>query len=167
MDFKEAVKIVLKLEGGETVTNDPDDPGGTTKFGISAAAHPDLGPEGVMALTESEAMKIYFRDYWEPVKAGDLPAPLRLAVFDSAVNQGVKKASELIQTAANTLGQTLRIDGVIGVETLSVLSEIAADQLTEEFMRRRMSHYRSLPTFEKYGRGWENRLIKISLSTRF
>lgn len=167
MDFKEAVKIVLELEGGETIVNDPDDPGGTTKYGISARAHPELGPKGVEALTESEAMKIYFQDYWEPVKAGDLPAALRLAVFDSAVNQGVKKASELIQTAANTLGETLRIDGVIGVETLSVLSGLAADRLADEFMRRRMSHYRTLPTFEKYGRGWENRLIKISLSTRF
>ena len=37
----EIIKHVLRREGGDKITRDPDDPGGLTKFGISKRSHPD------------------------------------------------------------------------------------------------------------------------------
>jgi hypothetical protein len=61
--FERAVAFVLRHEGG--YVNDPRDPGGETKYGISKRAYPRLDIKG---LTEADAKEIYRRDYWE--KAG-------------------------------------------------------------------------------------------------
>ena len=53
MTFEEAVKSVLKHEGG--YVNDPKDPGGETNFGISKRAFPDLD---IKNLTEEDAIEI-------------------------------------------------------------------------------------------------------------
>ena len=41
-NFEQGVALILELEGGGTVSRDPDDPGGTTKWGISQRAYPTL-----------------------------------------------------------------------------------------------------------------------------
>jgi hypothetical protein len=48
--FDEAVKMVLKHEGG--YVNHPSDPGGETNFGISKRAYPEVD---IANLTEEEA----------------------------------------------------------------------------------------------------------------
>ncbi|MBI5843910.1 MAG: hypothetical protein HZB23_04475 [Deltaproteobacteria bacterium] len=45
-------------EGG--YVNDPADPGGETRFGISRRAYPN---EDIKALTRERAAEIYYRDY--------------------------------------------------------------------------------------------------------
>ena len=57
LKFEDIIDDVLKREGGEKITKDPSDPGGTTKYGISQRAFPDLDIE---ALNEQQAKQIYF-----------------------------------------------------------------------------------------------------------
>ena len=54
MEFSDAVKIVLKHEGG--YVDDPVDPGGETKYGISKKAYPFLD---IKNLTIKQASDIY------------------------------------------------------------------------------------------------------------
>src|SRR6185312_16903801 len=58
--FLPAFKIVVGIEGG--YSNDPRDPGGETKFGISKNAYPNLD---IASLTLEQAQQIYLRDYWD------------------------------------------------------------------------------------------------------
>ena len=81
-----AVSTLFDVEGGHV--DDPRDPGGETKFGISKRAYP---LENIRELTRDDAALIYRRDYWNPLPA-DLPDDLRWMAFDSAVNHGVKTA---------------------------------------------------------------------------
>ena len=60
---RKAISATLAHEGG--YVNDPADPGGETKFGISKRAYPDVD---IKSLTRQEAEMIYRRVYWE--KAG-------------------------------------------------------------------------------------------------
>ena len=53
MDFLTCVKIVLDHEG--YVSDDSNDPGGLTKYGISSRAYPELD---VSELTQDEAIAI-------------------------------------------------------------------------------------------------------------
>lgn len=62
--FQRAVTWILKAEGGES--NDPADPGGLTKYGISQRAHPTVN---ISALTENDAIEIY-RMLAEPAVKG-------------------------------------------------------------------------------------------------
>lgn len=87
LQFKEGLLFVLKWEGG--YVNDPNDPGGETKYGISKRAHPHLD---IQNLTPADAALVYFRDYWSKCGCSELDYPLNIVVFDSAVNCGVSKA---------------------------------------------------------------------------
>jgi lysozyme family protein len=106
--FTRAVSEVLASEGGET--NDPRDPGGHTKFGISKRAYPlvDIGK-----LTQDDAIAIYFKDYWLAASCDKFPASVAGVLFDSAVNQGVGRAVQMLQAS---LGAT--VDGVVGPDTI-------------------------------------------------
>lgn len=85
--FDEACDLVLTFEGG--YSNDPRDPGGETKFGISKRAYPNVD---IASLTVADAREIYRRDYWLPVIAETQDSVLRLLAFDAAVNHGVARA---------------------------------------------------------------------------
>jgi lysozyme family protein len=85
-EFLDAVNdLIDNWEGG--YSNDPNDPGGETKFGISKAGCPDVD---IKHLTRDQAIAIYYRDYWAKYKLdtriGD-PA-LRAKCFNMGVLMG-------------------------------------------------------------------------------
>jgi len=81
MDF------VLSWEGG--YVNDPRDPGGETKYGISKRAHPDVD---IKNLTIEQAKAIYREEYWNRINGDELTFPEALALMDFAVHSGVPTA---------------------------------------------------------------------------
>ena len=89
MNFDKAYEFTKKWEGG--YVNNPNDPGGETKFGISKRAYPKLN---IKDLTEDDARGIYKRDYWDFFNL-DAIADWRFctAVFDTAVNCGVARTA--------------------------------------------------------------------------
>src|SRR5574343_142624 len=86
--FYDSLKFTLSWEGD--YVNDPDDPGGETKWGISKRFHPD---EDIPNLTADRAAEIYYDEYWVPSGASELPLPLCALVFDTAVLLGVSRAT--------------------------------------------------------------------------
>lgn len=93
--FDRAFSLVVGEEGG--YVNDPLDPGGETKYGISKRAHPS---EDIKSLTLERAKEIYLTSYWAPMGCDNLPWPMALCVFDCAVNQGVNAARYLLTKAS-------------------------------------------------------------------
>jgi lysozyme family protein len=91
-DFKEAVAdLIDNWEGG--YENDPEDPGGETKFGISKRSYPSLDIAG---LTRDHAIAIYYRDWWQKYKLDtDVPAAIRAKVFNMMVLMGPMPALTL------------------------------------------------------------------------
>lgn len=67
-------------EGG--YSNNPDDPGGETKYGISKRAHPELD---IKNLTLEEAIDIYRSDYWDFYNLDAYPSPLCICLLDAYV----------------------------------------------------------------------------------
>lgn len=156
MTFDEALPIILRHEGGATITDDPRDPGGLTKYGISQRAFPSLD---IRNLTEADAAAIYRREYWDKAKCDSLPAHLRLTVFDMAVNMGVGKAITLLQKACGVVQ-----DGLLGPNTIR-----AAERLPDGLARlcaERALAYTGMRGFDVYGRGWLRRTFATALEGR-
>ena len=130
VDFEKSVEFTLKMEGGSSVENDPNDPGGKTKYGISQKAFPNLN---IDTLTLEEAKEIYRKNYWQACRCDELPFEFAVCVFDTAVNQGVNKAKRLLQIA---LGVT--VDGVIGDKTIAAAFK-AGPTLVRKFLAYRMA----------------------------
>jgi len=91
IEFEKAIKFVLKWEGG--YSNDPNDSGGETKYGISKKSYPNLD---IKNLTIEKAKEIYYRDYWLKANCDKLFSPLNIIVFDTAVNCGRSRANEFL-----------------------------------------------------------------------
>jgi lysozyme family protein len=151
MSFEQAVALVLKHEGG--YSNDPKDPGGETRYGISKRAYPDVD---ILRLTEDEAKAIYRRDYWDTLRPDELPQELAICVFDCAVNMGRDKAIRLLQRACGVAQ-----DGVMGGNTIA-----AANRLSEAVVRfsaERVIAYTGTRGFDTFGKGWLRRTITTAL----
>lgn len=151
MSFNRAFNIVVGIEGG--YANDPHDPGGETKYGISKRSYPLLD---IPSLTLDDAKKIYRRDYWDFIKGDALPWPLSCFVFDMAVNQGVSPA-------IRTLQQTLRVteDGVIGPQTLIAARSLPLAETCPLYLAMRGVRYSNTAGFNRYGTGWLKRLFTV------
>lgn len=154
--FDRAFSYTMGWEGGDTVTNDPDDPGGVTRWGVSQRAHPNWD---IANLTEEQARKIYLTDYWLPLNCPGVAAldeQLAAKLFDMGVNLGVHRAAKMFQSALAELSPGLAVDGHIGPATLTVLSGADHDSVRELTQARLENYYKSLnnPRFEK---GWLNR----------
>lgn len=91
-NFYDALKFTLSWEGG--YVNDPEDPGGETKWGIAKAFHPNLD---IKNLTPEQAAEIYYKEYWEPAWCDMLPAPHNTVMFDTAVLMGVSRAKQFLR----------------------------------------------------------------------
>lgn len=156
-DWDESITFVLKMEGGVVAENDPNDPGGWTKFGISQKAYPNID---IKNLSVEEAREIYRRDYWAPCQCDELPRPFAIAIFDMAVNQGVKTATRTMQIA---LGVT--VDGVIGPKTITAAKK-ASTRTFNKFLAERLCAYHRLmvakPNLGVYAMNWFHRTISLS-----
>lgn len=163
--FTAAFAVVVGEEGGFGA--DPTDPGNWTggavgsgrlagtKFGISAAAWPDLD---IAQLTLAAAQAIYRRDYWDCIQGDALPPPLALLTFDAAVNNGVSRAAQWLQAAVGVAE-----DGDIGAVTLAAVATRAGDgaALCAEVLAQRMTFMAALPTWASFGLGWARRLCAL------
>lgn len=103
-DFQQAVAFVLAQEGG--YVNDPADPGGETKYGITKRSYPYLD---IATLTREQAIGLYYVDYWEASGAPGLPMPLALVVFDTAVNVGVSRAQDWLAQSGGNIDRYLAL----------------------------------------------------------
>lgn len=156
MQFKDAVEFILKYEGG--YVNNPQDPGGETKFGISKRSFPNVD---IKNLTRKHAIALYEEHYWHRCKCQGLPEIFRLAVFDCAVNQGVIAAAKMFQAAIGA-----KVDGIIGPKTIDKSYDTNQEIAFMKFMRLRVSRYMLLDTFEIFGKGWMARLVDVSYHTK-
>lgn len=152
MNFANALGIVLRHEGG--LVEHRDDPGGVTHFGISQRAYPDLD---IRNLLLADAARIYERDYWQACRCDDLPYPVALAVFDTAVNCGVARSVRFLQAAVGA-----KKDGVIGPVTLAAVKSGRARDIAQAVLRRRMVYYTGLESFVTFGIGWSARVIDVA-----
>lgn len=150
MIFDAAFERLIGHEGG--YVNDPRDPGGETKYGISKRAYPG---EDIAGMTLERARELYRRDYWGPAGCDAVPDVVKFDLFDMAVNSGVKTA---IRTLQRTVGT--EPDGVLGPVTLQAVQSMNPVRFVARFNGHRLQFMSSLSTWPAFGRGWANRIAK-------
>ncbi len=164
--FESALSAVLRYEGG--YSNHPDDPGGPTMKGIIQRVYDAYRrskgqtTRSVKLLDDGELRDIYRTQYWDAVRADELPAGLDLLVFDGAVNSGPAQSAKWFQRA---LG--VKDDGVIGDVTLQAARDCADKAgLIDKVCDRRLSMLRSLKTWPTFGKGWSARVADLRRLTK-
>lgn len=148
MDFDTAFSRLIDSEGG--YVNDPQDPGGETKFGISKRSYPDLD---IANLTLDQAKAIYLRDFWNPL--GDAHPAIKFQAFDFAVNSGIGTAIRKLQLAVGVAD-----DGHWGPISAAALAKMELNDVLLRFLAYRLLFMTDLSTWPAFGRGWARRIAK-------
>lgn len=155
MNFDQAFHALLGHEGG--FVDHPKDPGGATCWGVTervARANGYAGP--MQALPVGVAKAIYRKDYWDPVRADELPAAVRYAVFDAAVNSGVRQSIKWLQRALGVAD-----DGMLGAQTLAAAAAADGHALKGRLLGTRLQFMTDLPTWPAFGKGWARRIASL------
>ncbi len=153
--FNDALSQILKFEGG--YSNDPDDPGGATNFGITQSLYDPTLKKNVKDITKPEVEKLYWI-IWRQAgcdKIDSISPKLAEIHFDCAVNCGAYQANKLLQDVLQ-----VKIDGVFGPQTLSKIKDSLL--VRKLYLDRRKQFYDSLikqkPKLAKFKKSWYSRL---------
>lgn len=186
-DVRTIAKEIVAREGG--FVNDPDDPGGATKYGVTLATLRRLGLDltgdgqvseaDIRRLGRDQAVEIYLDHYFRRPRIAELPEALQAPVFDMHVNAGAN-AVKILQRLLNEMGSDLAVDGKLGAMTIAAAHRAAgADPvlMADAYGIARRNYYYALadarPASRKYARrrdggkgGWITR-AETFLSARF
>ena len=155
MTFDDCIKRLLLHEGD--YSDHAADPGGKTRFGITEAVAREVGYKGDMReLPLDLAKRIYKDRYWDSVKADQLPAAVRYAMFDAAVNSGPRQAILWLQRALS-----VQADGIIGPITLTLASAADGRALCNRLLAQRLRFMTGLNNWPAFGRGWARRICDL------
>ena len=162
-EFFPAFTHTVGIEGG--YANDPADPGGETRFGISQRSYPELDIAG---LSVDQAREIYKRDFWDKLRLDEVTdQALAAELFDSAVNCGAMSAGRWLQQSLNLVGghvlNGLMVDGVVGSKTLVAVNSCVFPQALLKCLNGfQFIRYYDLVqtdiTRRKFFRGWLRRI---------
>ena len=169
--FNKLIPFILKAEGG--FVNDPDDPGGATKMGVSLRLLKSLGDikwdldhdgdidiDDIRALTPELAKEIYWERFYAPLQLDAIrDEKLALQVLDHAVNAGNRSAVKILQHISGC-----KEDGLIGPKTIAAANTFR-DNIALRYQQGRYLFYEDLvevkAKFAKYIPGWINRVKHI------
>lgn len=148
MNFDEAIERVLPMEGG--YSNDPNDPGGETNFGISKRSYPFVDIAG---LTRDGAKAIYRTDFWENIHADELYDGVAYQSLDFAVNSGVGTAIRYLQRVLGVAD-----DGHWGPVTAAAAKAMPEHRQIMLLAAARLDFMRKLKAWPSYSSGWTGRI---------
>lgn len=152
--FERLIGFVLEHEGG--YVNDPDDPGGETKYGVSKKSYPHVD---IASLTIEQAKDIYYEDWWLPLKCPQIhDDKVAQKYLDTCVNTGKGTGTKILQRALQMIGYRITVDGAIGPKTLAAVNAADPQALLVAMRQQQKAHYEQLiqknPKLEKFRRGW-------------
>lgn len=150
MHFAFAIERVLGNEAG--YVNDPNDPGGETKWGISKRSYPEVD---IKSLTRDQAITLYNIDFWIPARLAALPDSIAYQALDFAVNSGIRPALMALQRAAGAAP-----DGYIGPVTIAAIASKSPHDLLVLYLAERLEYMTNLKNWPNHGRGWARRIAK-------
>lgn len=132
--IQEIISGVIEREGAE-YTNDPHDPGGPTKYGITQISYSEFlgrpaSVDEIKNLTPEQARSVYLKKYVTAPsfdKIAVISQPIAEELVDSGVNCGTEVAGRWLQRCLNALNREgkdysdLEVDGHCGPITRGCL----------------------------------------------
>lgn len=164
--IRQMAEEIVAREGG--YVNDPDDPGGATKYGVTIHTMRRLGldltgdgrvdAEDVRKISYEQAVEIFLNHYFLRPRIAELPEPLHATLFDMYVNAGAN-AVKILQRLLGDLGEAVSVDGIIGPQTIAATARAyakAPDHIVDAYGIARRNYYFRIadrrPASRKYAR---------------
>jgi lysozyme family protein len=173
--FQIAVNYVLNNEKG--LEENPKDPGGITKFGISLRflRNIDARRYGIFSnpITEDDirnlkietAKDIYQGEFWNLARFDEIKnQDIINYLFDMVVNEGISPAIKILQRACWAVFEdrsVIKDDGILGDKTLKAVNFAPSTEIIAAMRSERAGDYRVIvahrPDQKEFIEGWLNR----------
>lgn len=150
MTFDLAFDRLMDSEGG--YVNNPKDPGGETKWGISKRTYPRLV---ISALTREDARGIYLSDFWNRISANKLPNSVAFQLFDFAINSGIETAIRYFQRSIGVAD-----DGHWGPISQAMVDHTTETDMIMKLNAERLDYMTRLSNWSDASRGWARRIAQ-------
>jgi len=162
--FERAMTVLAVHEGG--YVNHPDDPGGATNKGVTQRTYDahmkrkGLPTRSVRHITDEDVFDIYLGQYWNAVRADDLPPGLAYCVFDAAVNSGPAQAAKWLQDCVG-----VDQDGIIGEQTLAAIPD-DIHAVIDAYCDKRLAFMKRLKHWPSFKNGWTRRVAEVRAQSK-
>lgn len=165
--FQTCISAILEHEGG--LTDDHNDPGGITNWGISLRFLLDAEPSEhpteatIKSMTKDQAIQLYRTFWWDKFQYAKFTQLMVVEkVFDLAVNMGNSEAVKLLQTTIDVeVEPHIAVDGILGDITFHYANCLNGDILRQGMRGCAAQRYKEIvqanPAMERYLNGWLNR----------
>lgn len=174
IDPQKAIDYVISREG--ELEENPRDPAGITKYGISlrflktlsnpkdyGIISPEITADDIRNLTLPQARDIYLKELWSKASFGRL-ANQNIAnyLFDASINMGLSPAIKCAQLACAAVmhkKDVIAVDGILGQATLDMINHCAF-YILPAMRSERAGHYRLIAqknNDNEFIEGWLNR----------
>jgi lysozyme family protein len=175
----QSIDFVLKQEDATlsgVITNEANDAGGLTRFGLTAKYHPKLVAAGFYDSSMDTATALplaeadYEAEYTTPLLILQITSQaIATALTSFSVNEegaGSRgRAVQILQEACQQLGQQIADDGAMGPGTLAAINACDASALLPLYCHGQQTRYNAIvaadPTQQKFLRGWTARVDAI------
>lgn len=121
-----------------------------TKYGIAAMTYPSLD---IKNLTLDDAKKIYYNQWWIPLKMNQFPKALQYQMIDASINHGMHETSKMLQRAIGA-----NPDGILGPVSISTLNRLDVNDVLMLFLSYRLEFMTNIRTWDTYAKGWTRRV---------
>lgn len=166
--FNILIKKILENEGG--YVNNKNDSGGETNYGITKETAKNFGYFLSMKEIPIEVVyRIYRTLYYDKIQGDKINSfKITYNIFDMSVNAGTNRSIKILQEMLNEKYKyTLKIDGIIGKATLSILNLLSSkneEQINKDYTDYRKKFYFSISKKNNniiFLNGWINRVNKF------
>lgn len=169
-DYRKLVPFILRWEGG--VSDDPADSGGLTNKGITYSTYEQLAKKvlgkeptktNFLNMTANDAA-LFVKHFWDKATNNNSINSQKIAEavtnwYWGSGSVGIMEFQRLLNERFNA---GLKVDGVVGINTVTAANKINPDKLFIEMIKARKQFFEDLvkkrPKDAKFLNGWLNRL---------
>lgn len=170
-DFFDLAFAYLLGDEGIVFTNNPKDPGGATKFGVTKKAFEaflkkSVDVSDIENMTSDTAEWFYHESYWRPLRLDQISkASIAIAIFDTAVLYGPGTSAIMAQKAVSVCGATIKLDGHLGDKSIEAFNIVKEGGFLQRFHDFILVHIDDViqrnPEEEEFRKGWTNRTARL------
>lgn len=147
--FPDAWMKLLGNEGG--YSNNPNDPGQATMYGVTQRIARANGYQGDMRdYPLDSARSVAKKLYWDPLRLDEFDDRMSFAMLDANYNGG-----HVVLWAQQAVG--VKADGKLGPATMSALRAADPLRFVMAFTAYRILYQTACRTWSTFGRGWSRR----------